>query len=94
VARYVEDDEKLCKFLASLQLLPRLPRLLVIDDVSSFVGDKDPKRIARVMAFIKEAATYAATKSYSTSPPGWLRTHPHGLTVSHHHQAPLRVGHE
>lgn len=61
--KYVEDDEKLCKFLASLQLLPRLPRLLVIDDVSSFVGDKDPKRIARVMAFIKEAATYAATKS-------------------------------
>jgi hypothetical protein len=63
--RYVEDDEKLCKFLASLQLLPRLPRLLIIDDISSFVGDKDPKRIAKVMAFIKEAATYAATKVYA-----------------------------
>lgn len=58
--RYVEDDDKLCRFLASLHLLPQVPKLLVIDDLGSFMSEKELKRTAKVMAFIREAAAYGS----------------------------------
>lgn len=69
VCRYIEDDDELARFLASVHLLPRLPRLLVVDDLGSFIAERDLKRTARLMALIKEAAAYASSKRYVRSCP-------------------------
>jgi hypothetical protein len=58
--KYFEDSDKLCFFLANIHLMPQPPVLLIFDDISS-IAEKDLANVARIFAFIKDAAAHLAS---------------------------------
>ncbi len=54
--RYIDDDTKLCYFLANVHLMAHPPALMIVDDLGSFCPDKEIGRLAKIVALIKDTA--------------------------------------
>uniref|UniRef100_A0A7S1SLT2 Uncharacterized protein n=2 Tax=Tetraselmis chuii TaxID=63592 RepID=A0A7S1SLT2_9CHLO len=67
--KYVESTEDLLRFAACMHLLPEPPGAILVDDLSEIMGPSSymPGEVARVLAFLADAANHATNRGLSSS---------------------------
>jgi len=62
--KYIEDDKTLRHYFANIHILPSLPSLFIVDDLSHYFPDEQSKApFIQTLAFLKEAMSYANRKA-------------------------------